>query len=121
MELEGTVMEHGTTRRELKDGTEHIYTLKVGEKGSFGLTIKSWDKELINKIKQSGEFEFDPLETEVTVQIQCRKRKEKYDKEDENVLPYTGNPWITLKRTFAADEIAGIADMLGDTVIIKFA
>lgn len=122
MELKGTVQEHGTTRKEKKDETEYIHTIKAGEKGDFSFSIQSWDKELIGKIKQLGIFTFDPSEAEITVTIQYKVKKEKYDKEDENVLPHTGNPWFTVKKAFTAEELDLVnEDNIFDQVEIKFA
>jgi hypothetical protein len=104
MELAGTILEHGTTKKEKKDETEYIHHIKVAEKGNFKLSIASWDKELMAKIKQDGIFEFDPAETEITITVQCKVKKEKYDKEDENLLPNTGNPWYTFKKIVVNTE-----------------
>lgn len=100
MELKGTIQEHGTTKKEKKDETEYIHHLKVAEKGNFKLSVASWDKELMAKIKQDGSFEFDPAETEITITVQCKVKKEKYDTDTENVKIFTGNPWYTFKKIY---------------------
>jgi len=123
MEFKGSLGEFGTTRKEKKDETEIVHKLKAGEKGDFGLSVASWDKELMAKMKQEGIFSFDPADTEVTITVQCKVKKEKYDKEDENVLPNTGNPWFTFKKVVDAHEdwAADIKDIMDDLVEIKFA
>ena len=105
MQLNGDVLEHGTNRKELKDETEYIHKLKVGKKKDFQLTIASWDKRMMDELKQSGVFVIDPSQAEVTVTVQLKVRKIKYDKEDENVMPNTGNPWFTLKKIYNAEDI----------------
>jgi len=110
MEFRGSLGEFGTTRKKKKDGTEIVHRLKVAQKGDFNLSVASWDKELMAKIKQDGLFSFDPSQTEVTITVQCKVKKEKYDKEDENVLPNTGNPWFTFKKVVNFED--GMIDTL---------
>jgi hypothetical protein len=114
MKFKGSLGEFGTTRKEKKDDTEIIHRLKVAQKGDFGLTVASWDKELMAKMKQDGLFSFDPSKTEITITVQCKVKKEKHDKEDENLLPNTGNPWFTFKQVVDNDDWESEVKMLLD-------
>jgi hypothetical protein len=119
-ELKGPLTEFGVTRKEDKDGmTESTYKLKTAEKGDFSLTVASWDKKLMDGIKTDGLFVFSPSETEVTITIQFKVRKEKYDSDTENVSLNTGNPWFTVKKV--VESAKDIKDLLTGDIEIKFA
>jgi hypothetical protein len=66
---------------------------------------------------------FDPLKTEATITIQFKVKKEKYDKEEENLIKNTGNPWFTFKRIIPVDttkelDNGALENLIMDNMII---
>jgi hypothetical protein len=109
--MKGKVTEYGTKKKEKKDETEITHLLKVkGE--DFNLSVASWDKPLMEETKTNGEFKVDTGIAEIRLELKVIVRKEKYDKEDENVMPCTGNPWFTFKKTFIIQSDAEIEDAM---------
>jgi hypothetical protein len=100
------VEEYGTQKKEKKDETETIHKLVVGDKETkTKLTIRSWDKSEMDKIKQSGQYTINPNEVRINVKVEFKIKKEKYEKDTDNVIQFTGNPWFTLK--ISLEELLG--------------
>jgi len=125
MVLKGLVTALGHTKKEKKDGTEYTHHLKVAQKGDFKLEVKSLGKEAIETIKKAGEFEICPNDVIVTIRVELAIKKEKFDKELENTIPGTGDPWYKLTKTIVhegelKDTLNEVKHILEEDVTIEF-
>lgn len=124
MEHKGFVSAFGHTKKERKDETVYTYNLKVSNRDGLKLEVHSNDKTTIDEIKKNGEFDIDPNDVIVRVIMELSLKKEKFDKEDENVLPGTGDPWFKMTKTMSVvkleDTLSDIEELLNDENTVKF-
>jgi len=125
MKVKGFTSAFGHKKHEKKDTTEYIHMIEVRNKNDFRLSVKSLGKDRIDEIKKNGKMEFDGRDTEVTVKIEMKVKREKFDKETENVLPTTGDPWYTFVKTITyngvpKDMLEDVKKALTEPVVIEF-
>jgi hypothetical protein len=125
MEHKGFVSAFGHTKKEKKDETVYTYNLKVANKDGMKLEVHSNDKAAIDEIKKNGTFEINPSNVNARVIVELSLKKEKFDKEFENILPGTGDPWLKMTKTIEhsgkiVDTIDQVLEILEDETLVKF-
>ncbi len=132
MKMKGFVSAFGHTKKEKKDETVYTHNMKIENKKELKLEISSHGKAILESIKKDGQFKICPGEVVVTIKLELAIKKEKFDKEDENLLPGTGDPWFKLTRTIsngkptgieisdAIDAIDEIKKILSEDIIVEF-
>ena len=112
MKLKGFTSAFGHKKHEKKDVTEYIHMIEVRNKDDFRIAVRSLGKDRIDEIKKNGTVTINGLDAEVTVKVELKVKREKFDKETENVLPKTGDPWYTFVKTIPYNGVP--KDMLND-------
>jgi len=112
MKLKGFTSAFGHKKHEKKDVTEYIHMIEVRNKGDFRIAVRSLGKDRIDEIKKNGTIAINGLDAEVIVKVELKVKREKFDKETENVLPKTGDPWYTFVKTMQYNGIP--KDILND-------
>ena len=125
MNMKGFISAFGHKKKEKKETTEYIHAIEARNKDDFRLSVKSLGRDRIDGIKQNGKFEIDGKDTEVTVKIEMRVKREKFDKDTENLLPKTGDPWYTFVKTIhhegvTKDTLEDVKKVLTEQIEIEF-